>query len=256
MGPGKATTEHKMHTWRVYVFASTWFSYVGYYFCRKAFFVVKGDLTTDLGLDPSMLSKVGMAYLIAYAVGEFNAAAMGTKFGPRKLVLTGMGVSVLCNICFGFANNMWTFMAFMFLNGLAQSTGWSGNVGTMAQWFRKSERGRVLGAWGTCFSVGGAVAKGFAAFMLGLAGWRWSFWAASLVLGAIWLLFYALQRNKPEDVGLPPIDDAASEAKPVSQVDPKKIHAREDSSGGFSMNLLTTILMMGSFYFFIKFIDI
>jgi sugar phosphate permease len=90
------------------------------------------------------------------------------------------------------------------------------------------------------------MANGFAAFLLGLAGWRWSFWGASLVLCAVWLLFFALQRNRPEDVGLPPLEEeetsAASAASTLAQPQ------------GFTRQLIVTIVMMGTFYFFLKFI--
>jgi MFS transporter, OPA family, glycerol-3-phosphate transporter len=230
---------------RLQVFAGTWASYFGLYFCRKAFYVVKGDLTTDFGLDAATLANVGVVYLVAYAIGEFNAAYVGSRLGARRLVLSGMALSVACNLAFGFANNAWTFMAFMALNGLAQATGWSGNVGTMAHWFRRAERGQVMGLWSTCYQVGGAAAKAFAAFMLGLLGWRWSFFGASMVLGGIWFVFFALQRNRPEDVGLPPLDDDPPAPGASS---PDAAAARLDA------RLVATILMMGSFYFFVKFI--
>ncbi len=240
----------RLRRYRLQIFASTWASYFGFYFCRKAFYVVKGDLTVELGIDAQTLGLIGVAYLVAYAIGEFNAAFWGSRLGARRVVLAGMGLSVLANVAFGFANNAWTFVAFMILNGLAQSTGWSGNVGTMAQWFRQDERGRVMGVWSTCYQVGGAVAKGFAAFMLGLWGWRWSFFGASLVLTAIWLLFYLLQRNRPEDVSLPPVDAAVApeDAEPLAEAPAAAEPVR------FDQRLVVTILMMGAFYFFIKFI--
>lgn len=168
------TQKALMQRYRVQAFISTWCCYAGFYFCRKAFYITKGTLTEQLHLDAATLASVGTAYLIAYAIGEFNAAAVGSRVGARRLLLAGMAISLGCNVVFGFANNEWTFMAFMALNGLAQATGWSGNVGTMAQWFRREERGQVMGVWSTCFQIGGAAASGFAAFMLGWFGWRWS----------------------------------------------------------------------------------
>lgn len=239
-----------MRQYRIQAFISTWCCYAGFYFCRKAFYIAKGSLTTDLHLDSKTLAYVGTAYLIAYAIGEFNAAAVGSRVGARRLLLTGMAISLACNVVFGFANNLWTFMAFMALNGLAQATGWSGTIGTMAQWFRREERGQIMGIWSTCYQIGGALASGFAAFMLGWLGWRWSFWGASMVLGGVWFLFYFLQRNKPEDVGLPPIEDGAP--VPTDNAQPNAAHLTHPT--GFSAQLVITILMMGGFYFFVKFI--
>jgi sugar phosphate permease len=242
--------EAQMRQFRIQAFISTWCCYAGFYFCRKAFYIAKGSLTTDLHLDSKTLAYVGTAYLIAYAIGEFNSAAVGSRVGARRLLLTGMAISLACNVVFGFANNVWTFMAFMALNGLAQATGWSGTIGTMAQWFHREERGQIMGIWSTCYQIGGAVASGFAAFMLGWLGWRWSFWGASIVLGSVWFLFYFLQHNKPEDVGLPPIEDGTP--VPTDNTQPDASHLTQPS--GFSAQLVITILMMGGFYFFVKFI--
>lgn len=231
-------------------FISTWCCYAGFYFCRKAFYITKGELTVQLGFDSITLGQIGTAYLIAYAFGEFNAAALGYRLGPRRLLLSGMAISALCNIFFGFANNQWTFMAFMALNGLAQATGWSGNVGTMAQWFRRKERGQVMAIWSTCYQIGGVLANGFAAFMLGWLGFRWSFWGASLVLCCVWWLFYFLQRNKPEDVGLPALEDDND----LLTRDSTGAGAAAGVKSGFNAQLVKTILLMGLFYFFVKFI--
>ena len=242
--PGGDGGSALLRLWQVRVFASTWLCYAGFYFCRHAFSIVKSSVQEQFSWQPSDVAAVWAVYLLAYAVGEFNAAAIGMKIGPRRLLLTGMAVSIGANVVFGFANNRWTFMAFMILNGLAQATGWSGTVGTMAHWFRRTERGRVMGWWSTCYQVGAVVAKAFAAALLGWFGWRYSFWGASLVLGGVWFIFYFLQRNRPEDVGLPPIEsEQASTGARAEAPDP-----------GWTRQLVTTIVMMGAFYFFVKYI--
>ena len=257
--PEKTPPSDQSAIWRRYraqAFISTWMCYFGLYFCRKAFYAVKGDLTHELGFDANTLAHIGVVYLVAYAIGEFNAAAIGTRTGARRILLLGMAVSLGCNIVFGFANNAWTFMGFMFLNGLAQATGWSGTVGTMAHWFRQSERGRVMGVWATCYQIGGVAATSFAAFMLGVWGWRWSFWGASLVLSAIWFLFFFLQKNRPEDVGLKPFEDgeaAVSSSSPTNTT-ANQVEQTDKKKERFSHTLIHNLLLMGSFYFFIKFI--
>ena len=78
----------EMRQWRRRVFAATWLSYAGYYFCRKPFFIAKPALSEELGWDPAMLGYIGTAYLVAYTVGQFIAGAAGNKWGPRLLLLT------------------------------------------------------------------------------------------------------------------------------------------------------------------------
>ncbi len=49
----------------------------------------------------------------------------------------------------------------------------------------------------------------------GMLAWRYAFWVPAAVLVMIWLLFLNLQRNRPEDVGLPPIEEYRGEKKAV-----------------------------------------
>ena len=241
------TMEPRLRHWRRRVFAATWLSYAGFYFCRKPFFIAKPALSEELGWDPAMLGYIGTAYLVAYTIGQFIAGAAGNRWGPRLLLLCGMAVSVLANFGFGFSNSAASFMALMVVNGLAQATGWSGNVGAMAPWFRREERGTVMGLWATNYQVGGVLANTLAAWMLGRWGFQASFFTGSIVLLAVWTFFVFNQRDKPEDVGLPPLDDEGD-------LGPTKTPATGSVLAGWSRQVWTNVLLIGVFYFFVKFI--
>src|SRR5215217_6345025 len=96
------TTLTKAHrSWRVKVFIATWLSYVGFYFCRKPFSAAKAAIGIETGWNATTLGNIWAAYLIAYSVGQFVAAAMGTRLGPRINVLLGMGMSVVVTLLMG-----------------------------------------------------------------------------------------------------------------------------------------------------------
>ena len=234
-------------TWRVRVFAATWLAYAGLYFARKPFSIVKADLESAFGWDPSTLGQLGAAYLIAYTVGQFVSGSLGQRLGPRVVLLAGIALSIGANAAMGFTNSYGTFMVLLALNGLAQSTGWSNNVGTMGQWFRREERGRVMGFWATNYQVGGVLANTLAAYMAGKWGFQWSFFAGSMVLTAVWIFVFVNQRNKPQDVGLDPIaeddeDDTASDAPLVK------------TPVTWPRDVVVNIALIGFFYLFVKFI--
>lgn len=237
----------ELRSWRRRVFAATWLSYAGFYFCRKPFFIAKPALSEELGWDPVMLGYIGTAYLVAYAIGQFIAGWAGNKWGPRILLLVGMAVSVAANAGFGLSNSAGTFMALMVLNGLAQATGWSGNVGSMAPWFRRRERGTVMGVWATNYQVGGVLANTLAAWMLGHWGLQSSFFCGSVVLLGVWFFFLFNQRNRPEDVGLPSLDDEDEDGNSRAA---DGVSAEE----GWSRQVWINVLLIGVFYFFVKFI--
>jgi sugar phosphate permease len=233
------TAAHK--SWRVRVFIATWLSYVGFYFCRQPFSKAKHAIGAEMHWDARTLGNIWTAYLIAYAVGQFLASRMGPRLGPRKNVLIGMAVSIGVTLAMGIAPT-WPVMAgLVAVNGLAQATGWSGNVGTMASWFHKHERGRVMGFWSTNFTVG-AITSGFAmAGVLGIAPWRWCFYIGAAVLSVVWINFLINQRNRPEDAGLSAIADPETTADTAE-------------AAKLSRDAWTNLLLVAGFYFCAKFI--
>jgi sugar phosphate permease len=238
--------------WQYRIFSATWLAYVGYYFARKAFFVVKSDMADTLGLNTIHLAHLGTAYLIFYMVGQYSSAYFGRKTGPKYLLIFGMGISIICNIVFGISNSYWTMILFLSLNGLAQGTGWPGSIGSLAYWFKRKKRGSILGIWSTCYQLGSVLATSFAAYMLGQYGWRWSFFGASMVLLVIWGIVMYLHPNQPEDVGLEPIvdDDEEDVNMASSKVNPEK----EDKGLGWTREVVITVITMGLIYFGIKFL--
>lgn len=235
--------------WQVNVFAATWLSYAGFYFCRKAFGIVKGPLKETLMVDDFQLAHIWTAYLAAYMIGQFLAGYLGTKVACRRLLLVGMAGSVACNIAFGGATLMgpagyYPLLVFMIINGFAQATGWPGNIGTMAHWFQRDQRGTIIGIWGTCYQLGSVAAKAMAGFLFAWLGLAWSFWGAAAVLFAVWIAFYFLQRDKPEDVGLSPIVgvEMVEGTEPV------------DDDKPWPPSVVRSVLVMGATYFSFKFL--
>jgi len=231
--------------WRRRVFAATWLSYVGYYLCRKPFSIVKGRLGDAMQWDAVDLGWIGAVNLLAYTIGQFAVGAVGHRFGPRRMLLVGMATSVAMATVFGALPAFGGFIAAMAVNGFAQATGWSNNLGVMARWFHKRERGRVMGWWSTNFQVGGVVASALAAFALAHWGLRWGFWAGACGLAVIIVFFWFNQADQPSDRGLAAIDDSDDPAS-ATHGDPADVR----------WDTLTWIQVMcvGMSYFGMKFI--
>jgi OPA family glycerol-3-phosphate transporter-like MFS transporter len=165
-----------------------------------------------------------------------------------------MGVSVLATLCMGVTLSVPILAGLLALNGLAQATGWSGNVGTMAAWFHRRERGAVMGAWATNFTVGSLSSAWVLAWVLAQRDegapppWRHTMLAGAAVLAAVWVVFWFFQRNRPEDVGLSPVEDP--DATALDTPDP---HADETIVPRSAPRAFwTTLALIGGFYFFAK----
>jgi sugar phosphate permease len=235
-------------SWRVKVAIATWLSYVGFYFCRKPFSAAKSALGTETHWSATTLGNIWACYLVAYSVEQFLASYMGTKLGPRRNLLIGMAVTIAVTAAMPLTLNEALMAVLATLLGLSQATGWSGTVGTMAGWFHKHERGRVMGVWSTNFNIGALTSGWVMAWILGLASpapWRWCFYSGAAVLGAIYVLFIFWQRDRPEDVGLAAIEDPVAPTEPADVAGPAE---------GLSRSQWTNLLLIAGFYFFVKFI--
>ncbi len=236
--------------WQYKIFSATWIAYVGYYFGRKAFFVVKSAMGETLGIDTIQLAHLGTAYLVSYMVGQYSSAYFGRKLGPKYLLILGLAITLICNLAFGFSNSYWTIMLFLIINGLAQGTGWPGSIGSLAYWFKRKQRGSILGIWSTCYQIGSILATSYAAYMLGQYGWRWSFIGGAAVVLIIWAGVLYLHPNRPQDVGLEPIVDEDELEEEVEQ-----LTEGSDAKGlGWNKEVVFTIVTMGLIYFGIKFL--
>ena len=254
LGPEKRLSREQ-HFWRMKILASTYFAYAGYYLTRKVFGIVKTSLAdpdTGIGIELHQTAHIWTAFLVAYMLGQFINSYLGRKWGPRVILLGGLGVSIGCNIVFGFTNSFYTFMVFMFFNGLVQASGWPGVVGGISEWLRPKERGSIMGFWSTSYLVGNMLVKGVGGYLLGVYGWRWSFFGCTLLSVGVWIIILIWQRNKPQDVGLEPIVEEKDEK------DLRSIRASQEEHVNFRdyLNLATNplVIAMGLSYFCIKFL--
>ena len=201
--------------WRWVTFGITWLIYASFYLTRQAFAVAKDPLQHDpnVALSRSDLGLMDVAYSITYMLGLFIFGAAGDRFGPRRILLAGMMLSIIAATACGFSTAFWAFLIFSVLQGVAQSTGWTNVNKTMAAWFSLKERGRVLGWWCTNYPFGASVALVLAGAMITWFSanpkepyWPAAFFGSSVVLGGVMILAWLFLRNRPEDVGLPSIE--------------------------------------------------
>ena len=248
------TQSRTVRVWRVRILATTWLSYAGFYFCRKNFAIAKSSLLTSLEISKSDIAHIMTAYLAAYMLGQFLTAMLSRRIATRVLLLSGMAISLGCNVVFGFSYlagpaGYWPLLLFNIVNGFAQSTGWPGNVGVLGNWLNREERGRIMAMWSTCYQLGSILAKTFAAFMLAVASAAWSFWGASIIMLGVWILFWFFQRDRPEDVGLTGLVEEV-------EIEVSEEKAQQHLSGDepWKRDVLLSVVFMGCCYFVFKFL--
>ncbi len=241
--------EQSLWRWRVLI--STYFAYAGFYLCRKVFSICKTSLQNAFRVNLEGIAHLWTAYLVAYMLGMLLNSFVGRRWGPRLLLLGGLGSSLLINVVFGFTNSYATFLVFMVFNGLVQAAGWPGCVGGVSEWLRRRERGTVMGVWSTNYLVGNMLVKSLGGYLLGVYGWRYAFFGCTLLGFVIWWFVFFWQRNRPEDVGLAPIIPPEEDpGRYVQASSAEHLTWREYSR----LVLNPVVPLMGLSYFCIKFL--
>ena len=217
----------------------TWLAYASYYFGRKGFSVVKSTLRHTLGLSEATLGAIDTLYLAAYALGQFFSGYLGDRVGARRLIGYGMCVSAAACAAFGATSLALFFGALFFVNGLAQSTGWPGTTGAMAEWTTPKNRGTVMAFWCTCYQVGSIVATDFAAYLLRKYGWRAAFFGPALWMLGVALLVLLLLKSRAQK--------AVGASTPRAEIEAREAAQR----AAFRSPVLWAF---GASYFFIKYV--
>ncbi|MFJ4064672.1 MFS transporter [Pseudomonas sp. NPDC089996] len=235
--------------WRIQIFAITWLAYAAFYFTRKAFSVAKLGIAEDptFMLDKAAMANLDAIYLAAYAVGQFTWGMLADRFGPRVVVLGGLLISAVAAVVMGSYATFPIFATCMLIQGLAQSTGWAGLCKNIGSFFPASQRGRVLGLWSSCYAFGGLVASPFAgwwAYTL-VGTWHAAFFSSAAVVAGVAVLFFFLQRNKPEDVGLAAVEPEPQSMAPAGNLCSVWAPLREILRN-------RTVLTLGLAYFLLK----
>jgi OPA family sugar phosphate sensor protein UhpC-like MFS transporter len=246
----------KYEFWRYRIFIITWLAYAAFYLTRMSFSVAKIGIEQDpnFHLSKSVMGVVDGVYLAAYAVGQFIWGMFGDRFGTRIVILIGMFASVIAGFGMGASSTTLLLGIFFCIQGLCQSTGWAPLAKNISYFFSQRERGVVMGWWCTHYAVGGTIAVVIAGYIGDyFDNWRYAFYGPAALLFGVWVLFLLLQKNRPEDIGLPPIEEYHGEKQAVLDVHDKP---QEEPEGSwktiFAVLKNRMVLFLGLVYFCLK----
>jgi len=177
------------------VFLITWLVYISYYLCRKKLQCSYACFSHDLG--SSNFDFGQHLQFIVFSIWQANSSAdiYPTGLAPKELFAVGILIIIIANVMIGFSTKLPMFFLLMALNGLGQSTGWSGLIKILSKHFSHEKLGITMSWWTTSYVVGGFLAVIFATFwatdhsILPFLSWKRIFWAPSLILLLVGIIF-------------------------------------------------------------------
>jgi EmrB/QacA subfamily drug resistance transporter len=133
-------------------------------------------IRTDLNASLSGLEWTVNAYTLTFAVLLITGAALGDRFGRRRLFVLGLAIFTAASAAAALAPSIEVLIAARALQGLGGAIVTPLTLTILSAGVPKERRGLVLGAWGGISGlavaigplVGGAVVEGIS--------WQWIFW--------------------------------------------------------------------------------
>lgn len=152
----------------------------------------------DLGASIEGLEWTVNAYNLSFAVLLMVGAALGDRFGRRRLFAAGLGLFVAASAACALASNVGLLSAARAVQGAGAALVMPLAMALLSAAFSRDERGKALGIFSGVTGlaliagpvVGGAIAEGIA--------WQWIFWI-NLPIGLI--LIPLVLRRIPESFG-------------------------------------------------------
>jgi sugar phosphate permease len=199
--------------WRTQAFYSVFFGYAFYYICRKNISTALPAIKDALGYSKADLGIILSLFTITYAFAKLINGVLCDRSNPRYFMAVGLALSAVFNFFFGLSSTIVFFAAFWMMNGYAQTMGSPIIPKTMANWFSIRERGTVFSFANTSLPLGATISIFTGGYIVQYGGWRAGFIVPAIfcALGAAFIAWKMVDR--PESVGLPPIEEYHGEVK-------------------------------------------
>jgi EmrB/QacA subfamily drug resistance transporter len=166
-------------------------------------------LKAHFGASLSDLEWTINAYNLAFASLMLTGAALGDRFGRRKLYVLGLGVFTASSIACATAGSVGALIAARTVQGAGAAIVLPLSLTLISEAFPLEKRGTAIGIWGGITGLGVATAPLLGGAIIQGIDWHWIFWinvpvgVLSAVAAAVMLTESRGPRPRLDLVGLP-----------------------------------------------------
>ena len=153
-------------------------------------------IRTDFNATVETLQWAVNAYNLSFAVLLLTGAALGDRFGRRRLFAAGIALFTLASMACALSGGAVSLIAARFVQGAGAALVMPIGMAMLSAAFAKEERARALGIFSGVTGFALIVGPAIGGFICQTLGWRWVFWI-NLPIGmvAIALTFARLRES-------------------------------------------------------------
>jgi EmrB/QacA subfamily drug resistance transporter len=141
-------------------------------------------IRADLGASVETLQWTVNAYNLTFAVWLLTGAALGDRFGRRKMFAAGIAVFTLASVACALSGSAGQLIAARSAQGAGAALVMPLAMAILSGAFAKAERARALGIFSGVTGFALIVGPAIGGFITANFGWRWIFWI-NLPIGVI-----------------------------------------------------------------------
>lgn len=170
------------------------------YIDRSAISYAVTPLSKTFGISTTQYGLISSAFSVGYLVFALLSGPLVDRFGPRRVLLTGMLVwsvaSAITPVAGGFAG----LLLIRIVLGAGEAPAFPAATRTVSRWLRQSERGFALSLIGGVAVSGSLLIGGpILTQLIDVTGWRGTFWVLTAA-GLVWAVAaVGLLYNTPKD---------------------------------------------------------
>nr|MCR5003319.1 MFS transporter [Bacteroidales bacterium] len=242
-----------------------------YYFVRKNFSVAMPAIEAELGISKAQLGIFLTLNGIIYGFSRFLNGMLADRFSKKIIMVLGLGLSAMVNLLICFSPKMDGIMNLLdaegkatlglvyligglwVVNGYLQGMGVPPCLSLLANWIRPSQLATRQSVWNASHSLGAgfvAVLCGWLLSKYGYSAWNLCF-AVPAVIALVGIPVILIgTKDKPAQVGLPPVEKIDAMEKGEGQVEEVK-DAKSDDISNFQYKKVLSKMVFKNPYIWI-----
>ena len=134
------------------------------------------SIRRDLGASIQALEWTVSAYVLAYAVLLLTGAALGDRFGRKRMFIGGIALFTISSAAAALAPSTGLLIAARALQGVGAAIVTPLTLTLLADAFPPARRGIALGVWSGISGIAVALGPLVGGAVIQLASWHWIFW--------------------------------------------------------------------------------
>lgn len=170
------------------------------YIDRSAISYAVDPMSKEFGISTAGYGVISGAFSIGYMIFAFLSGPLVDKYGPRKVLLSGMIIWSVATAVTPVSGGFTGLLLIRIVLGAGEAPGFPAATRVVSRWLPRVERGFALALVGGVAVSGSLLIGGpIITQLIAAIGWRGMFWVLA-VLGIAWALVAAgLLRNTPDE---------------------------------------------------------